>query len=31
MVVQAAVTPSRSRRLLFKLPVATLRRNSEER
>ncbi|XP_026783053.1 FERM domain-containing protein 4A isoform X3 [Pangasianodon hypophthalmus] len=31
MVVQAAVTPSRSRRLLFKLPVGTLRRNSEER
>lgn len=31
MVVQAAVTPSRTRRLLLKLPVGTLRRNSEER
>ncbi|XP_036440711.1 FERM domain-containing protein 4A isoform X4 [Colossoma macropomum] len=31
MVVQAAVTPGRTRRLLLKLPVGTLRRNSEER
>ncbi|XP_042631526.1 FERM domain-containing protein 4A-like isoform X8 [Cyprinus carpio] len=31
MVIQAAVTPSRTRRLLLKLPVGTLRRNSEER
>ncbi|KAA0715159.1 hypothetical protein E1301_Tti008790 [Triplophysa tibetana] len=31
MVVQAAVTPGRSRRLFLKLPVGTLRRNSEDR
>ncbi|XP_035381401.1 FERM domain-containing protein 4A isoform X3 [Electrophorus electricus] len=31
MVVQAAGTPGRTRRLLLKLPGATLRRNSEER
>lgn len=31
MVLQAAVTPGRSRRLLLKLPVGTLRRNSEDR
>ncbi|TRY62419.1 hypothetical protein DNTS_031828 [Danionella cerebrum] len=31
MVVQAAVTPGRTRRLLLKLPVGTLRRNSEDR
>ncbi|XP_036375760.1 FERM domain-containing protein 4A-like [Megalops cyprinoides] len=31
MVVQAAVTPGRTRRLLLKLPVGTLRRSSGER
>ncbi|XP_030645840.1 FERM domain-containing protein 4A [Chanos chanos] len=31
MVVQAAVTPGRTRRLLLKIPVNTLRRNSEDR
>ncbi|XP_026101743.1 FERM domain-containing protein 4A-like isoform X8 [Carassius auratus] len=31
MVIQGAVTPGRTRRLLLKLPVGTLRRNSEER
>ncbi|XP_076852148.1 FERM domain-containing protein 4A-like isoform X3 [Brachyhypopomus gauderio] len=31
MVVQAAGTPGRTRRLLLKLPGATLRRNSDER
>lgn len=31
MVVQGAVTPGRTRRLMLKLPVGTLRRNSGER
>lgn len=31
MVVQGAVTPGRTRRLMLKLPVGTLRRNSAER
>ncbi|XP_064808866.1 FERM domain-containing protein 4A-like [Oncorhynchus masou masou] len=31
MVVQEAVTPGRTRRLMLKLPVGTLRRNSGER
>ncbi|XP_072290772.1 FERM domain-containing protein 4A isoform X6 [Eucyclogobius newberryi] len=31
MVVQGAMTPGRTRRLMLKLPVATLRRNSGER
>ncbi|KAK1887984.1 GTPase Obg, partial [Dissostichus eleginoides] len=31
MVVQGVVTPGRTRRLMLKLPVGTLRRNSGER
>ncbi|KAG7279235.1 hypothetical protein CRUP_013627 [Coryphaenoides rupestris] len=31
MVVPGAVTPGRTRRLMLKLPVGTLRRNSGER